>query len=290
MRTSLFTKLFSERDLPEACTLAAEIGYDAVEFMGRDPHLSSETSDDAARSLREQLDELGLAVSCIASYTGNYVGKSDSDCTEQLDELERFCELAPILGTDAIRHGPGGPPAFRATESHYEEGAQWMQRAADLAADHGIELLVEIHGNTIVESTADATHLLDLVDRANVSVIHDAANMYIRAEAHGSASIEELGDHLGHVHVKDELRVEDTDHPARFSQENRRGTEYYEASLLGDGDIDQQAMFDTLAEAGYDGYITDECHRPPMGEMDDRAIAAHEHAALERLIARAEEK
>lgn len=288
MKTALFTKLFSTRDLHEACTLASEIGYDAVELMGRDPHLSSDTTDEQARALSEHLDDLDLDVSAIASYTGYYIGKSEDECREQLDEMERFCELAEILGTDMVRHGPGGPPAFQATDADYEEGADWLRRAADRAEEYDIELLVEIHGNTIVESAPDANRLLDQIDRENVGVIHDAGNMFIRAVEHGPASIETLGDRLSHVHVKDELRVADTDHPARFSQENRRGTEYYEASLLGEGEIDQGAVFDALARAGYDGYITDECHTPPSEAMDDRAIAAHEHEALQRLISEAE--
>lgn len=291
MQTALFTKVFGDRDLHEACAFAADIGYDGVELMGRDPHFSMETTDGEARVLKEHLDDLGLGVPCIASYTGNYVGKSDTECENQLIELERFCELATILEVTLVRHGPGGPSAYLATEDHYEEGARWLRRAADRAAGYGVDLGVEIHANTIVESADDAVHLLELVDRDNVGAIHDAGNMYIAAEKCGPESIEILGDWLRHVHMKDERRVDDSDSPARFEQETRRGRECFEAALLGEGDTNPVAVWDALVESGYDGYVTNECHvlpsngdgGPASTERDDIAIAKHEYREMERL-------
>jgi L-ribulose-5-phosphate 3-epimerase len=283
MRTALFTKVFSERDLREACAFAADIGYDGVELMGRDPHFSVETTDSEARALKDHLNDLDLDVPCIASYTGNYVGKSDAECEDQLAKLERFCELATILGVDLVRHGPGGPSSYLASEDHYEEGARWLRQAADRAADYGVDLAVEIHSNTIIESADDAVHLLELIDRDNVGAIHDAGNMYISAENHGPESIETLGNWLRHVHMKDEQRVEDTDSPAGFEQETRRGRECFEAMLLGEGDTDPGAVCEALVAAGYDGYVTDECHVPPTDDRDDIDIAEHEYTELKRL-------
>ena len=280
MQTALFTKVLSDRSLREACEIAAEIGYDGVEPMGREPHLGVETTDEEARQLRAHLDDLGLAVPCLATYTGSYVGEDRETCEAELEGFERFCELAEILDVDLVRQFPGGPSNYEATDEQYEWSAGWMRRAADIAAEYDKRLAVEIHGNTIVESAADAVRLLDLIDRENAGAIHDAGNMYLSDEPYGPATVEELGDRLSHVHVKDERRVGDADGPGRFAREREDATNYYEPALLGKGDVDHGPLFRALREAGYEGFLTDECHVPQDDERDGVDVARHEHAAL----------
>lgn len=284
MQTALFTKVLSDRSLRDACEIAADIGYDGVEPMGRDPHLGVQTTDEEARSLRDHVDDLDLEIPCLASYTGFYVGKDRDACEEEVSELRRFCELADILGADLVRHGPGGPAADEATDADYEEGARWMRRAADVAAGYDKRLGVEIHGNTIVESASDAVRYLELVDRDNVGVIHDAGNMFICGEEYGPDPVQTLGDRLWHVHVKDERPVDDADGPGHFERETLDGTEYFAPALLGEGEVDFGRLWTALDDAGYDGFLTDECHVPRVGDGDDIDVAAHEYDVLERVI------
>lgn len=284
MQTALFTKVLGDRSLHEACEVAAEVGYDGVEPMGREPHLGVETTDDEVRRLRAHLDDLGLDVPCLATYTGFYVGEDAETCEGELSKLERYCEFADLLDVELVRHSPGGPSPYEASDEDYEEAARWMRRAADLAAGYDKRLGMEIHGNTLVESAADAVRLLDLVDRDNVGVIHDAGNMYLCGEAYGPASVERLGDRLRHVHVKDERSVDDAGGVGRFERETGDGTAYFEPALLGEGDVDHGRLFRALREAGYDGFLTDECHVPQDDEHDGAFVARHEHEALERAI------
>ena len=284
MQTALFTKILGDLPLHEACEVAAEIDYDGVEPMGREPHLGVETTDEEADRLRTLLDDLGLEIPCLATYTGSYVGKDREACEDELAKLERFCELADILGVDLVRQFPGGPSPYEATDEQYEKSARWTRRAADLAAEYDKRLAVEIHGNTIVESADDAVRLLGLVNRKNVGAIHDAGNMYLCDEPYGSDTVERLGDRLFHVHVKDERRVEDADGPGRFEREREDCTRCYEPALLGDGDVDHGPLFRALRDGGYDGFLTDECHVPQDDERDGVDVARHEHAALVRAL------
>lgn len=286
MQTALFTKILSDRTLEDACRVAADVGYDGVELMCRDPHLGIETADEEARDLREHVADLGLEIPCLATYTGHYVGKSENEKKQQLRKLERFCELADILDVDLIRHGPGGPGAFEADRTHYEEGARWMRRAADLAAEYEKELGVEIHSATIVESADDAVRLLDMIDRENVGVIHDASNMFISRADHGRSSVDVLSDRLRHVHVKDERRVAG-DGEGHFSVRTTAGEEWFEPALLGDGDTQHASLFEALADSGYGGFVTDECHVAPTDDRGPVGIAEGEHKRLERLLSAA---
>lgn len=287
MQLSVLTKLFGDRSVEEACEVAADLGFDAVELMGRDPHFGPETTDAEAEALRDHLDDLGLDVSCVASYTGGYLNKGPAERENELERLERFCELAQIVGCPRVRHGPGGPPEHRATDEDYDEAIEWMRRACDAAAGYDVELLVEIHSLTVVESAEAAVRLLEGVDRDNLGAMHDAGNMYISRKGFGEQSVETLGEHLAHVHVKDELRVAD-EARGTFELETPAGEELFQPRLLGDGAVDHGPLFSALHDAGYDGYVTLECHVPPHDTLTDRAIAECElHAARELLAAEA---
>ena len=289
MQTALFTKVLAERSLEETLEVAADVGYDAVELMGREPHLGVETTDERAAELRERAAERGVDIAAVATYTGEYAAKDDEACEAELVDLKRFCELAAVLDVDYVRQFVGGPSPWEATERHYERTAERLERAADVAAAHDVELGVEIHSNSIVEGAGDAVHLLDRVDRENVSAIHDAGNMFICDERYGPASVAELGDRLGHVHVKDirrELPTADAD--GTFEMETRRGAETFSFARMGEGDVDHWRLLRALAESGYDGYVTDECYAPVDAHGGDAAVAAHELAELERLIETAE--
>lgn len=283
MQVSVLTKLFGDRSLEEACEVAADLGFDAVELMGRDPHFGPETTIEEAEALRATLDDLGLDVSCVASYTGGYLDKGPDEQERELERLERFCELARAVDCHRVRHGPGGPPEHRATDDDYEEAIEWMRRACDVAAQYNVELLVEIHSLTVVESAAAARRLLDGVDRDNLGAMHDAGNMYISRKEFGPRSVEVLGEQLDHVHVKDELRVAD-EARGTFELETPVGQELFQPRLLGDGAVDHGPLFSALQDAGYDGYITLECHVPPHDTLTDRAIAECELHATQELL------
>lgn len=284
MQISVLTKLFADRSLDAACETAADLGFDAVELMGRDPHFGPETTTAEAEELRALLDDLGLEVSCVASYTGGYLDKGPEERERERERLEHFCELAQAVGCPRIRHGPGGPPEHRASDEDYEEAIEWMRRAADVAAAHDVDLLVEIHSLTVVESAEGARRLIEGVDRDNLGAMHDAGNMYISRKEFGPESIEVLGDHLEHVHVKDELRVAD-EARGTFELETPAGDELFQPRLLGEGAVDHGPLFAALQDAGYDGYVTLECHVPPHDTLTDRAIAECELHAAEELLA-----
>lgn len=284
METALFTKIFKERTLEKTFELTADLGYDAVELMCREPHFSVDTTDDRAKSLKDQLDDLGLAVAGLGTYTGNYVGVTDAEAEAELADLERFLELSDIMETELLRHGVGGPPERDASEAQYAQAAEWYRKAADLAADYGKTLGIEIHAHTIAESAGTAAELIDRIDRPNVGAIHDAGNMYIVGADFGASSIERLGNRLVHVHVKDMLRIKDPDRRGALSLETERGEELFVHRLLGHGGTDHTELVEALAERGYNGYLSNECHRPTDRIWTDETIAAHEFEALDRLI------
>lgn len=285
MQTAVLTKMFGESSLFRACDLAADAGFDGVELMGRDPHLGPETSVEEAEKLRTHLDEIGLDVVCLATYTGNYANheKNDTDRETELDVLDHYCDLALALDCNLIRHNPGGPPEHRAKDADYERATTWLQQAADRAAEDNLRLAVEIHSATIIESAGTAVDLFERIDRENVCAIHDAGNMYLSGTDYGIDSVATLGEWLGHVHVKDEIWITDANAYAASSIETAACEGTFQPCLLGTGGVDHAPLFAALQEREYDAAITAECHLPPHGTLDPSAIAEHERDTIESL-------
>lgn len=285
METALFTKVFGDRILEKALELTAELGYDAVELMCREPHFGVDTTLERAEQLNDQLDDLGLEVAGLGTYTGGYVDTSNAEAEQELEDLEKFLQLSDVMETDLLRHGVGGPPEHHANPEHYEEATEWYRRAADIAAEYNKNLGIEIHAHTIAETAESTVELLEAIDRDNAGAIHDAGNMYISDTEFGRESIETLGDHL--FHVKDELRVDDPSSPGTFELETKHGNEIFQHRLLNHGGTNPVELFAVLDDIDYAGYLSNECHRPPGKTWTDVTIAEHELETMEYLIGRA---
>ena len=282
IKPALFSKVLHGRSLEEAVELTAELGYRGFEPMGRAPHLDVDRSTDEVAELRERLDDLGLEVPCLATYSGNYGGKSADECRAELETLERFCEFAVLLDCDLVRHNPGGPPVAAASDDDFEHAASWYAQAADRAAAYDLTLGIEIHARWLSETVASTQRLLEAIDRENVGAIHDAGNMFLVGEDFGPESVRTLGDDLVHLHVKDERRIDDPGAPGAFQLEVDGEVGTFQPRRLGEGAVDHGPLFAALVDDGYDGFVTAECHVPQPEAGDDVAVAAHE---LERLTA-----
>lgn len=287
MKPALFSKILNERPIEEAIDITADLGYDGIEIQASEPHLPPDTSHERAAEIKEHLDEAGLSVPCLATYTGYYDERTEAEAEEELEELEQYCELAEILDCELVRHKPGGPPVRHATEADYENAAGYVQRAADIAAKYDRTIGIEIHTDRLVETADSTLKFVEMVDRENVGIIHDAGNMYIVDTDFGRESIERLGDELVHVHVKDIARVDDDSDPETFTKETKHGEEHFQFRRLGEGETDHLPAFTALVEAGYDGYLTDECDAPTPGEDGDIDLARHELEAMRELTEQA---
>jgi sugar phosphate isomerase/epimerase len=254
----------------EAVKNLAELGYDGVEWRITDdaPRATpgfwqgnrctfplSSFVEDAPR-IRALTEGAGLAAAAV----GSYVKAADP---ENVDRVLR--------GTAAL-----GAPAARIQVPHYEAepgySALWEQtrqayrEVERLALTHGVKALVEIHHQTLVPSASAARRFLDGFDPAAVGVIYDPGNMVWEGYEQYRLGLETLGSYLGHVHAKN----------SAWRQNGRRadGSLAWEAEWapLDAGIVDLPALFATLRDLAYDGWVSVEdftTERPLMERVTD---------------------
>jgi len=283
MKFAAFSGVFIAHSIQEAMHLTKRLGLDGIEIAAREPHISPSSSMARVKEVKALSDSLALPIPVLASYIGGFSDADDSQAESYFEEFKQLLEIADVLGTRMIRVFPGGPNAFKAQDYHYAKAAYWMNLIAEEAKKHEVNVLMEIHNNSLVETVDSSLRLLDMIERDNIGMIHDAGNMYITDTDYGRESVLRLGRRLMHVHVKDELRVGELGAPGTFEDTTRHGRELFLQSRLGEGGADHKPLFDALRETGYSDWVTLECHAPfPAYERLE-----HDFAVVRRLIATA---
>ena len=283
MKISCFTVMQGKLPLNEVIPNVAKAGYDGLELQGL-AHVPPETSDERASEIKSICDKNGIAVMAIAGYHGAYNQKTnDDERNQQLEYVKNHCRIANILGCDILRHSPGGPPSYKATDAEWKSATEWMKKACDIAAEYNVRLAMEIHNGGLVESSDDAMKIIEMTGRDNLGAIHDGSNMYISGVDFGLESFKKLGDRLFHVHIKGEKRIDDEALPNSFWCDTREGRKLFQATLLEDdlAGTDHRIVLRALKEIDYKGYISLECH--VFG--DDPTIPEKEITSLRKMFA-----
>lgn len=174
----------------------------------------------------------------------------------RLQEMKEVSDFAALLGCDTVALHMGFIPEDRSGESY--AGLVGTTR----------ELLDHIRGNgqqlNLETGQETAEQLLDFisdVDRSNLFVNFDPANMILYGVGEPNEALRKVG-HLVHsVHVKD----------AKWAEPGRRGVDFGEEVPLGEGDVGIETYLRTLKDLGYTGPLTIEreiAHDPERQKAD----------------------
>jgi sugar phosphate isomerase/epimerase len=254
--------------------VARELGVPTVHL--HTPHRPSRTPERAAEFLR-RLDDLGIRVTCVFA---GFDGESYADiptvartvglvppatCSERAAELRKISDFARLLGVDVVGVHIGFVP-HDATSGEYREVVAVARRACDHLAGNGQAL----HLETGQEPADVLLRFLGDVERPNLFVNFDPANMILYGVGEPLPALRTLGRYVRSVHCKD----------ATWS--DRPGETWGREVPLGEGAVDFPAYLRTLAEIGYDGPLTIE-REIPQEPARQKAEIASAVSLLERL-------
>ena len=268
-----------------------ELGFEGIEVglgqgVGR--------SEAEVRELRRELEDAG--VPCAALRGGGGFAHADPAVVERgRQRLEEAIRTAAWIGSNLVNMALSVPTAETpgqmgggvgrrvseggsrtAGDADYELTAQHIRAGADLAADLGVALSIELHQHSIADNSWSCLRLLELIDRPNVGVNPDLGNLYWNyeePEETPEACIVALAPRARYWHCKQLLRV-----PV---PELERA--YYHLVPLPDGGIDYRFAISAMLEAGYDGYLAIEGIREGDQLLGDGRSVAYCRQLLEEL-------
>lgn len=148
------------------------------------------------------------------------------------------------------------------TDPDYVAVHAMVRRICDYAAKYGIIFALE----TGQEPAESLLHFLEDVDRPNLKLNFDPANLILYGTSEPIAALKLVGQHVVSVHAKD----------GNWPDANKPGTLGTEM-ILGQGSVGIPNFVQTLKEIGYSGALTIEREVSLEQDMDDRHQAKLAH-------------
>ncbi|QDT03214.1 Xylose isomerase-like TIM barrel [Rubripirellula lacrimiformis] len=232
------------------------------------PHPDKRTAD-SARALASQLADMN--VQCTAVF-GGFDGESYADiptvvktiglvpeATRQsrLQEMKDISDFSKHLGCDAIALHLGFVP-----EGPSESGYDGIVAVTQELCDHAASNDQYLHLETGQETADGLLEFIQHVDRSNLKINFDPANMILYGTGEPIEALRKVGKHVRSIHCKDGTW---SDQPGKTW-----GCEV----PLGEGDVNMEAYLKTLKEIGYEGPLTIEREIPQDPERQKAEIGS----------------
>jgi sugar phosphate isomerase/epimerase len=185
-------------------------------------------------------------------------------------QLARWIDTAARLGHQVMRITLGSP-LTRLEEPSADRVARLLdavRRAADRAAERGLALAIENHGDL---TAAELSEVIDRAGRPNLGVTLDNVNL-IRLGDDMVEGTRLLAPLTLIVQLKDQLATDDPGMPGGPV-----------STALGEGVAPLERVLDCLREVGFDGPVCVELASLGPGPVDELAMVARSVAWLRRL-------
>ncbi len=155
--------------------------------------------------------------------------------SERLAEAKSISDFARAMGVDAIGLHIGVIP---------EEKTDDVIAVARELCDYAAKNKQRVHLETGQESAKTLLHFFRDVDRDNLAINFDPANMILYGSGQPIPALKLVGEHVKSVHCKDATWAKNP------------GKEWGAEVPLGKGDVNMKLFLQTLKEIGYDGPLT----------------------------------
>jgi sugar phosphate isomerase/epimerase len=259
--------------------VAKELGIPTIQLHAPSRQLRT---PQAADEFVARLDDLGIELTCVF---GGFEEESYADiptvCATvglvppqwragRLQEMKQISDFARLLGCDCIALHLGFIPIGSSDTGLVDDVVDATRQLCDYAARNEQSL----HLETGQETAEHLLEFLGLVDRSNLAVNFDPANMILYGTGDPIEALRLVGPHVRSVHCKDALW---SDQP---------GVTWGREVPLGQGQVDMRLYLQTLHELGYSGPLTIEREIPqdPQRQKEEIGQAASLLAGLRQEI------
>ncbi len=244
-------------DLDSALGKLAELGYDGVEFMTKDP---SALDGDQINALlaRHKLEFVGFCTGHVFGEDGlGLVGPDPAVEAQAMARLKAFVDFTArhfkrgTLINIGRSRGPGLPQDATTTLARMESK---FRELADYAAPHGIEWVLEpinVHQAPYIHTTQEGITMVRRVNRPNFGLMLDVYHI----------NIEDKDLYDSFRDAKDVCKF------VHFADNNRRSP--------GSAHLDFGKFVDVLNEIGYDGFVSLEILPLPDGDAAAKNSIEH---------------
>ena len=260
MELSFSTNAFVRYTVCHAVERIASVGYKGVELLADAPHLYADAVTRAdVEQLKRVLARTGLTVANINANTA--VGYYQRDFWEPLfepslanpdpnlrhwriDYTKKCIDLANQLGANCISITSGKPVPGVAPTRSLDLLRESLKELVAYAAGRCVRIGIEYEPSLLVERYEELVDMLREIDSPCLGANLDLGHSHVQRES-AEAVISGLSGSIFHIHMED-----------------IRGSKHYHL-IPGQGDMDFAALFSTLEDNGYNGFVTVELYTYP---------------------------
>lgn len=257
------------KDFEEALKTMKAFGLEWVEIRTVWGVYNTEATPEQVKRIKELLGQYGFKVSvidtalykCTLPGTENVVGEKDAyPYSGQMDLLKRAIERGKALGTDKLR-------VFAFWRTAHPEAlsgriSDELSKAAELAAQSQMRLVLEDEGSCNVGTGHELAHMLGLVRAPNFGANWDVGNGYWHGEVsypNGYAALDKK--RIWNIHLKDAhcgAAVTSEKKAEAFRKQSERVTETSRChtAIVGTGQVDLQGQLRALLADNYEGTMS----------------------------------
>lgn len=178
--------------LPDIALWTSQNDFQALELWG----IHALNLSDQPQFNAQWLAAFNLRVVMISDYL-----PMDGDERLALQKMRTLCRLAKRWGAGKIRTFAGRSASAATDPAALANLVRRLRRFSDLAAEQGLELLVETHPNTYADNTAATLTVLEQVQHPALKVNFDVLHIWEAGEDPVD-SWRSLAPHISHLHFK----------------------------------------------------------------------------------------
>lgn len=234
--------------------VAHDLGVPTIQLHA--PHEATRTKANADAFLK-RLAGYNIQLTCVF---GGFEGESYADIptvartvglvppatrAARTKEMKEIADFAKLLGCNVVALHIGFVPHDRSLPL-YKEVLQVAREICDHCAKNGQSLNLE----TGQETADDLLAFISDVQRSNLFINFDPANMILYGTGEPIAALKKVGRYVKSIHCKDGKWAKNP------------GKEWGQEVPLGQGDVGMENYLRTLQEIGYDGPLTIEREIP----------------------------
>jgi len=259
--------------------VAQELGVPTVQLHS--PHNGNRTPA-AAEKFLKKCEQTGIRVTVVF---GGFDGESYADIPTtsrtvglvpkstragRLQEMKEIADFARLLDCSSVALHIGLVPADR-DSADYRELVDATRELLDHLAANSQQLNLE----TGQESAAHLLEFIADVQRDNLFINFDPANMILYGTGDPIDALQKVGRYVRSIHCKD----------AKWAPAEQRGKQWGTEVPLGEGDVGMETYLRTLQRLGYFGPLTIEREIPNDPERQKKDVG-HAVRVLETLRAK----
>jgi sugar phosphate isomerase/epimerase len=259
-RLAVSTNTYHSYSHEEALAGIAAAGYTSVELSS----VPGWTEHVLRHSTNEQLDAVKGLLASNNLEAVSLSGHSDLTTDAGVEEFRHAIRIAKYLGIWFVTTSTGGHDASSAGTIDEQRAAvvPRIQQLADHAASEGIEICLETHGG-VSATGALAAKLIEAIDRPNVGINYDTANVIFYGKTRPETDIAAAAPFINHLHIKDQVG----------------GPGVWNFPAIGTGEVDFAPIFQALSDVRFAGPCSIELEFqgepwPPLDEVREALVTS----------------